>query len=90
LPGYDPATNRFLSGQQYDTNGNLTYDGVPGIPGNSYAWDAEGNLYQFTPTQGSTITMTYDALVRIPTKKIIHSELSAIKNGADGTGLAFW
>jgi YD repeat-containing protein len=57
-PGFDPLTNH-VNGKYYDGNGNMTSDGA-----NTYAWDADGNLYQFTPYQGSTKTMVYDALGR--------------------------
>ena len=40
----------------YDANGNLTYDTF-----HTYAWDADGNLYELVDT---ATTMTYDALGR--------------------------
>jgi len=59
-PGYDSATNHFTcTGCNYDNNGNLINDG-PVPPGNTYSWDAEGNLSQFN--SGGTIV--YDALGR--------------------------
>ncbi len=47
------------TGCNYDNNGNLINDG-PVPPGNTYSWDAEGNLSQFN--SGGAII--YDALGR--------------------------
>jgi YD repeat-containing protein len=87
LPGYDLATNHFNGGQVYDANGNLTYDGVPGVPGNTYAWDADGNLYQFTLYQGSSTPMVYDALGR-RVEQPNGSGTLEILYGPDGSKLA--
>ena len=63
-PGYDPPTNHLTcTGCNYDNNGNLINDG-PVPPGNTYSWDAEGNLSQFSPGGTNTVTMVYDALGR--------------------------
>ncbi len=53
-PGYSATTNQFAAPATYDSNGNLTYDGV-----SNYTWDAEGNMASF----GSSAA-TYDALDR--------------------------
>jgi RHS repeat-associated protein len=67
LPSYwtSPPTNQFLSlpgaTPQYDANGNLLKDNL-----NTYTWDAIwGTMASVTPSGGSTVSATYDALGRM-------------------------
>ncbi len=60
-PGYDAYTNHFTClSCNYDNNGNMLNDGPVQLGGNTYSWDAEGNLSQFN--SGGIIV--YDALGR--------------------------
>jgi RHS repeat-associated protein len=61
-PIYNLAKNQYSSipggsSTAYDTNGNLTNDVT-----HSYTWDADANMLS---TDGSTVTMIYDALDRM-------------------------
>jgi RHS repeat-associated protein len=70
-------TNQFLSlpgvTPQYDANGNLLTDNL-----NTYTWDPNwGTMLTVTPSGGTTVTATYDALGRM------------VENNAGGTWTEF-
>ncbi len=75
LPTYtsSPPTNRYASipggSVTYDPNGNLTNDVT-----HAYTWDADGNMLS---TDGSTVTMIYDALDRMieQTRGAAHTQI---------------
>lgn len=69
LPGGQSGVSNY-----YDSNGNLTSDKVNGT-GHTYTWDADGNMLS---TDGSTVTMIYDALDRMieQTRGSSHTEIA--------------
>jgi RHS repeat-associated protein len=73
--GYDPGTNHYTGGPQYDPNGNLLSDVA-----HTYVWDAAGNLYQID----AGAAMVYDAFDR----RIEQPNGSVILYGPDGSKLA--
>jgi len=67
LPTYwtSPPTNQFsaipgIPAPYYDAKGNLTKDNL-----NTYTWDGFGQMATATPSGGSTVSVTYDALGRM-------------------------
>ncbi len=90
-PSYNTSTNQITSvGAQnytYDADGNLLSTGT-GTGTNTYTWNGFGGMTGDTPSGGSTVGVSYDALGRAAMTNINGASFTEFVYAPDGSKLA--